>query len=165
MNENTFEYQMTTRLQEAINNICGKLVISSIDIKFKSMEENSKYLKEENLILITKDYLENFYASLELVTAELLKMDLNKNTKVILNTLASAFKSLGKKKLITPDIKEELLSLGFKEVNIGCKEIHEIRSKDLKLDFFSYNIAIGIGARTINYGCKRLYRALVYNFN
>lgn len=78
--------------------------------------------------------------------------------------LFNTFKILSKKKIITPDIKDELIMLGFNEVNIGAKEIHEICSKELKIDFFGYDIAIGIFARCINYGCGRMYRALVYKF-
>ncbi len=157
--------ELTTKLQDTLNLICNKFEIKQVDIQYKSMEDKSRYLESENLILISKDYLENFYSSLEIILQELIQMDIDENTRAKLDILANAFKSLGKKKFITRDIKESLISLGFKEIIIGCKENHKITAKELKLDFFDYDIAVGIFAITIAYGSGRLYRALVYNFN
>ncbi len=159
------QFELVSKLQETINAICTKFQIKSIDVQYKSMEGQSKYLVQENLILICKDYLENFYSSLHIVMEQLIKRDIDEDLKAKLGVLSIAFNFLGKKKLITPDIKENLINLGFREVNIGHKEIHKINSKELKLDFFGYDIAIGIYARYISYGCNRLYRAIVYNFN
>lgn len=69
------------------------------------------------------------------------------------------------KKIITPGIKEQLKSYGFKEVVIGTKDEHEIKSKNFKLNFHGYDIAIGLSPIPISYGSNRKYIALVYNFN
>jgi hypothetical protein len=68
------------------------------------------------------------------------------------------------KKIITPVIKTKLLELGYKEVVIGCHHEHEIKSKDIKLNFHGYDIVIGISCRSIGYASGRQYRALVYCF-
>lgn len=65
------------------------------------------------------------------------------------------------KKIITSDIKEKLIALGFKEVVIGYRNEHEITSKQVKTDFNGFDIAIGLSPVAINYGCGRRYRAMV----
>jgi len=44
-------------------------------------------------------------------------------------------KIIESKKIITADIKNQLIELGFKEVIIGCRNEHEITSKQVKIDF------------------------------
>lgn len=53
------------------------------------------------------------------------------------------------KKIITQDVRSQLIHMGYKEVVIGCKGEHEISSKEVKLDFHGYDIAIGISCRPI----------------
>ncbi len=79
----------------------------------------------------------------------------------VLIILNKAKEIIDLKKIITEDIKEKLIELGFTEKIIGIKREHEISSKQVELDFFGYDIAIGIFARTISYGCGRQYRAMV----
>lgn len=67
------------------------------------------------------------------------------------------------KKIVTPVIKNKLIELGFKEIVIGTKQEHEINSKNVKIDFFGYDIAIGLSAQAINYASRRKYIALVIN--
>lgn len=79
-----------------------------------------------------------------------------------LRVLNETRKIIETKKIITPDIKEKLIDLGFKEVVIGCKKEHEIISKQVKIDFYGFDIAIGLAARSISYGCGRKYLAMVF---
>jgi hypothetical protein len=79
-----------------------------------------------------------------------------------LRVLNEAKRILEAKKIITPNIKEELIKLGFKEVVIGCKNEHEITSKQVKIDFHGFDIAIGLSPVAISYGCGRRYRAMVF---
>jgi len=82
----------------------------------------------------------------------------------MMNILEMTKSIIEEKKIITPVIKTKLLELGYKEVVIGCQYEHEIKSKDIKLDFYGYDIAIGISCRSIGYASGRQYRALVYCF-
>lgn len=68
------------------------------------------------------------------------------------------------KKIVTPELKKQLIILGFKEVVIGTKKEHKIQSKDFMLDFFGYDIAIGLSPLAISYHSERRYFAMVYNF-
>lgn len=70
-------------------------------------------------------------------------------------------KIIESKKIITADIKNQLIELGFKEVIIGCRNEHEITSKQVKIDFHGFDIAIGLSPVAISYGCGRRYRAMV----
>jgi len=79
----------------------------------------------------------------------------------ILNILSKSQKIIESKKIITADIKNQLIALGFKEVVIGCKKDHEITSKQVKIDFHGFDIAIGLSPVAINYGCGRRYRSMV----
>ena len=79
-----------------------------------------------------------------------------------LRVLNEAKNLIETKKIITPDIKEKLIELGFKEVVIGCKKEHEIISKQVKIDFYGFDIAVGLAARSISYGCGRKYLAMVF---
>lgn len=72
-----------------------------------------------------------------------------------------ALKVIDQKKVITPIIKSQLIDLGFTEVIIGTKEIHDINSKEVKVNFSGYDIAIGLSARAISYSSGRQYRAMV----
>lgn len=74
-----------------------------------------------------------------------------------------ALKIIEEKKIITPPVKLRLIELGFKEVIIGTKEIHTINSKEVKVNFHGYDIAIGLSARSISYSSGRQYRAMVFN--
>lgn len=47
---------------------------------------------------------------------------------------------------------------------IGCRNEYEISSKEVKLDFHGYDIAIGISCRSISYASGRQYRALAIIF-
>lgn len=58
---------------------------------------------------------------------------------------------IGTKKIVTQDVRSQLIQMGYKEVVIGCKDEHEINSKDVKIDFHGYDIAIGISCRPISY--------------
>ncbi len=71
-----------------------------------------------------------------------------------------ATKIIEPKKIITPPIKQQLIELGFIETVIGTKEIHEITSKEVKIDFHGYDIAIGLSPRAISYASGRQYRAM-----
>ena len=79
----------------------------------------------------------------------------------ILNILGESKKIIETKKIITANIKNQLITLGFKEAVIGCKNEHEITSKQVKVDFHGFDIAIGLSPVAINYGCERRYRAMV----
>lgn len=79
----------------------------------------------------------------------------------ILKVYMQAKNIIERKKIITPDIKENLIELGFKEVIIGCKKEYEISSKQVKIDFHGFDIAIGLSPVAISYGCGRRYRAMV----
>ena len=79
-----------------------------------------------------------------------------------LRVLNETRKIIETKKIITPDIKEKLIDSGFKEVVIGCKKEHEIISKQVKIDFYGFDIAIGLASRSISYGCGRKYLAMVF---
>lgn len=68
------------------------------------------------------------------------------------------------KKIITQNVRSQLIQMGYMEVVIGCKDEHEISSKEVKLDFHGYDIAIGISCRPISYASGRQYRALAINF-
>lgn len=161
---NQFEIQTKLKLQNIVDLICKKFEAKQISITFKYMEEESLYYAKNNMLILSKDCLENFYYCLALIMKEFIKLDLNAYLRGKLSILLDIFNILSKKKIITSNIKEELINLGFKEVNIGSKEMHQISSKELKFDFFGFDIAIGIFARCISYGCNRLYRALIYNF-
>ena len=78
-----------------------------------------------------------------------------------LKTLNEVNRVIDTKKIITSDIKNQLITLGFNEVVIGCKNEHEITSKQVKIDFHGYDIAIGLSPVAISYGCGRRYRAMV----
>ena len=79
----------------------------------------------------------------------------------ILTILCESKKIIETKKIITSDIKEKLIELGFKDAVIGCRNEHEITSKQVKIDFNGYDIAIGLSPVAIGYGCGRRYRAMV----
>ncbi|HQD92778.1 MAG TPA: hypothetical protein PK924_05865 [Bacilli bacterium] len=79
----------------------------------------------------------------------------------ILKIYREAKKIIDVKKIITPDIKEKLTKLGFKEAVIGCKDEHKITSKQMKIDFHGFDVAIGLSPVAISYGCGRRYRAMV----
>ncbi len=81
-----------------------------------------------------------------------------------LNILDTTRALIETKKIITPIIKNKLIELGFKEVSIGAKEEHEIKSKELKIGFAGYDIAIGLASRPVSYSSGRLYRAMVIKF-
>ncbi|WP_162151053.1 hypothetical protein [Haploplasma modicum] len=68
------------------------------------------------------------------------------------------------KKIITANIKKQLIAFGFEEVVIGTRNEHEIKSKNFKLNFYGHDIAIGLSPIPISYGSNRKYIALVYNF-
>ena len=68
------------------------------------------------------------------------------------------------KKIVTPELKKQLLSYGFKEIVVGNKPEHKIQSKDFKLNFHGYDIAIGLSPLAISYASYRRYFALVFNF-
>lgn len=68
------------------------------------------------------------------------------------------------KKIVTPELKKQLITYGFKEVVIGTKDEHKIKSKDFKLNFHGYDIAIGLSPLAISYASFRRYYALVFNF-
>ncbi len=154
------EIEVKTKLNETINLICKKLDIKSPKIIFKYMEEKS--LLENDIIYISKEYLDNYFMCLHLAIKELNKYYSNLSVEGTnyLDILTKTFLIISKAKIITPEIKEELIRLGFKETMIGCKEIHELNSKDIKFDFFGYDIVIGLAARSISYGCGRLYRGM-----
>ena len=44
---------------------------------------------------------------------------------------------------------------------IGCKNEHKITSKQVKINFHGFNIAIGLSPVAISYGCGRRYKAMV----
>lgn len=69
------------------------------------------------------------------------------------------------KKIITPEIKRHLKSMGFVEKKLGCKKQFEINSKDLKVDFNGYDFAIGLAAKPENCVTGRKYAALVLSLN
>src|SRR5690554_3168787 len=69
------------------------------------------------------------------------------------------------KKIVTPNLKKQLIAYGFKEMVIGTKQEHKIQSKDIKFNFHGNDIAIGLSPVAISYGSLRRYFALVYNFN
>jgi len=79
----------------------------------------------------------------------------------VLNIFLEAKEIMGRKKIIAPDVKIDLIKLGFCEVIVGCKKEHEITSKQVKINFHGYDIAIGLSPVAISYGCGRKYRALV----
>ncbi|MDD4000033.1 MAG: hypothetical protein PHX62_03970 [Bacilli bacterium] len=79
----------------------------------------------------------------------------------ILKTYIEVKKIIEIKKIITPDIKEKLIDLGFREAVMGCKDEHKITSKQVKIDFYGFDIAIGLSPVAINYGYGRRYRAMV----
>lgn len=68
------------------------------------------------------------------------------------------------KKIVTPELKKQLLEYGFKEVVMGTKPEHKIQSKDFKFNFHGYDIAIGLSPLAISYASYRRYFALVFNF-
>lgn len=68
------------------------------------------------------------------------------------------------KKIITPKIKQDLIDLGFKEVVVGCYEIHKITSKEIKTNYHGHDIAIGLSPRAISYASNRQYRAMTFSF-
>lgn len=68
------------------------------------------------------------------------------------------------KKFVTQHVRNQLIQMGYKEVVIGCKNEHEISSKEVKFDFHGYNISIGISCRPISYASGRQYRALAIIF-
>ena len=70
---------------------------------------------------------------------------------------------LDSKKIVTPEIKKSLLSMGFQLKVIGVKEEDAINSTELKTNFHGYDIAIGLAAVSVSYGSKRKYSALVLN--
>lgn len=78
--------------------------------------------------------------------------------------LEKSIEIINTKKIITQDVKNRLIQMGYKEVVIGCKNEHEISSKEVKLDFHGYDIAIGISCRPISYASGRQYRALAITF-
>ncbi len=81
----------------------------------------------------------------------------------VLIILNQAKEIIALKKIITQDIKDKLISIGFTEKVVGIKREHEITSKQIKLDFHGYDIVIGLSARSISYGSGRQYRAMVIN--
>lgn len=74
-------------------------------------------------------------------------------------------KLINSKKIITPKIKLELIQMGFKETRIGAQKTDEINSREMKIDFKGYDLAVGIAARPVSYGCQRLFKALVINLD
>ncbi len=157
------EIELKDKLKVTLDLIYSKLNIKPIKVTFKYMEEKS--ILEKGIINISKEYLDNYFMCLHLAIKELnnhYNNLLNKTVQGInyLDILTKTFLIISKAKIITPKIKEELIGLGFKEVMIGCKEIHELNSKDIKLDSYGYDIVIGLAARSISYGCGRLYRGM-----
>lgn len=78
--------------------------------------------------------------------------------------LEKSIEIIDAKKNITQHVRNQLIQMGYKEVVIGCKEEHEISSKEVKLDFHGYDVAIGISCRPISYASGRQYRALAIKF-
>ena len=92
---------------------------------------------------------------------EIVKVEDTIKNLEVLQMFQEAKQIIERKKIITPDIKEKLIELGFKEVVIGCKDEHKITSKQVKIDFHGYDIAIGLSPVAISYGCGRRYRAMM----
>ena len=78
--------------------------------------------------------------------------------------LEKSIQIINTKKIITQDVKNQLIHLDYKEVVIGFKDEHQISSREVKLDFHGYDIAIGISCRPISYASGRQYRALAIKF-
>lgn len=83
----------------------------------------------------------------------------NKEIKKIIEKAVVIIES---RKVITAGIKKQLMDIGFRESVIGTKEEHNIHSKEVKINFHGYDIAIGISPLSISYNSGRRYRALTY---
>ena len=155
------ELNMLNKLSQVTDKIVKESNIPFQEIKFRSMEIDTRRIDKTNTIEISKDYVDNFFKCLTLIIDELIN-HYGDNEKI--NFLKVVFGILSEAKIITSKIKDKLIFLGFTEKVVGCRNEYEINSKDLKLHFFDYDIAIGLAARSIGYGCGRQYRILGYNF-
>lgn len=151
------ECNMVNKLTQATDKIVKESNIPFQEIKFI----DARRIDKTNTIEISKDYVDNFFKCLALIIDDLIN-HYGDNEEI--NFLKVVSDILSEAKIITSKIKDKLILLGFTEKVVGCRNEHEINSKDFKLNFFNHDIAVGLAARSIGYGCGRQHRILGYNF-
>lgn len=68
------------------------------------------------------------------------------------------------KHAVTSEVKNALYNLGFQLRDFGSKKENEIHSREIRIDFNGYDIAVGLASMSAGGNFRRKYFALVYKF-